>query len=158
MKTLLLSVALSLAMTHAYAGDDVIAMSSSTGIGVLRSGGNLYRPSPRGGSISNASRGELIYRPTQHFYLKDSVVSYRYTSDSLAKLGGEYGNAYHGPHAAQFLPGQHPLAPHGRLRTYAAVNQRPQPGVPMVERSTRVRTTTRNSPAPETTIQLAGAK
>src|SRR5436190_1358243 len=106
MKTLLLPFALALAMAHVHAGDDVIALSTSTGIGVLRSGGNLYRPSPRGGSISNASRGELIYRPTQHFYMKDSVVSYRYTSDSLAKLGGEYGNAYHGPHGAQFVPSQ----------------------------------------------------
>src|SRR5688572_13619765 len=148
MKKLLLSVALSLplAMTQAHAGDDVVAFSSSSvGVGVLRSGGNLYRPSHRGASISNMTPVEryraVVYRPTQHFYMKDNVVSYRYGAEALADLGGEFGGNYHGPHAAQFVPSQHQLAPYGRMRTYASVNKRPQPGVPMIERTTRVRST-----------------
>ena len=159
MKNLLLPIALSLAMTHAYAGDDVIAFSQSTGVGVLRSGGNLYRPAPRGGNFTNltSADGNAILRPTQHYYLKDSVVSYRYAVAQLPRLGSEYGGNYHGPHSAQFIPSQHQLAPHGRLRSYAAVNKRPQPGVPMVERVTRLRGNVKTA-EPTTSIQLAGAK
>ena len=168
MKTLLLPVALSLALAHAHAGDDVVAFSSSTyssGVGVLRSGGNLYRPSHRGGSISNMTPAEqyraVVYRPTQHFYMKDNVVSYRYSAEDLSSLGSEFGGNYHGPHAAQFVPSQHQLAPHGRMRTYASVNKRPQPGVPMIERTTRVRTISDArvpAKAPVTSIQLAQSK
>ena len=166
MKKLLLSVALSLAMTQAQAGDDVVTLStSSVGVGVLRSGGNLYRPSHRGSSISNLTAVEryraMVYRPTQHFYMKDNVVSYRYSAEELSGLGSEFGGNYHGPHAAQFIPTQHQLAPYGRMRTYASVNKRPQPGVPMIERTTRVRTTV-DTQAPRkaavSTMQLAQAE
>jgi hypothetical protein len=161
MKKLLLSVALAFLAPHLQAGDDVVAFSRSTSVGVLRSGGNLYRPSPRGGSISNLTASEryraVVLRPTQHFYLKDNVVSYRYSAEELSRLGSEHGGNYHGPHAAQFIPSQHQLAPHGRLRTYAAVNKRPQPGVPMISSSTRIRTVT-DASAPVTRLQLAEAK
>jgi hypothetical protein len=161
MKKLLLPIALTLAMPQVQAGDDVIAFSRSTSVGVLRSGGNLYRPAPRGGSVANLSPSEryraVIYRPTQHFYLKDNVVSYRYSAEDLSTVGSEYGGNYHGPHAAQFVPSQHQLAPHGRMRSYAAVQKRPQPGVPMVAKTTRVRTTAEAKSA-VTTIQLAQAK
>jgi hypothetical protein len=160
MKKLLLPVVLALVASHAQAGDDVIAFTRS-GVGVLRSSGNLYRPTPRGGSISNLTASEryraVIYRPTQHYYLKENVVSYRYSAEDLSRVGNEYGGNYHGPHAAQFVPSQHQMAPHGRLRAYAAVNRRPQPGVPMINKTTKIRTTAAIS-APVTSIELAKAK
>jgi hypothetical protein len=157
MKKLLLPIVLSLVAAHAQAGDDVVAFTQS-GVGVLRSGGNLYRPAPRGGSINNLSATDaVIYRPTQHYYLKESIVSYRYTAEDLSRVGNEYGGNYHGPNAAQFVPTQHPMAPQGRLRSYASVNRRPQPGVPMINKTTTIKTTAAIS-APVTSIQLANAK
>ena len=162
MKKVLLPVfALALAVPHAQAGDDVIAFSR-TGVGVLRSGGNLYRPSHRGGSISNMTPQEkynaVVMRPTQHYYLKDNVVSYRYSALELSRLHTEFSNSYHGPHAAQFVPSQHALAPHGRMRAYASVNKRPQPGVPMINRTITSTTIKKTVSAPVTSIQLASAK
>jgi hypothetical protein len=160
MKKLLLPVALSLIASHVQAGDDVIAFTRSS-VGVLRSSGNLYRPAPRGGSFSNLSASDryraVIYRPTQHFYLKDNIVSYRYSAQDLSVIGSEYGGNYHGPHSAQFIPSMHQMAPHGRMRSYASVNKRPQPGVPMISRTTKI-TTTAAVEAPVTTLQMANVQ
>ena len=158
MKKLLLPAIVALIVPQIQAGDDVIAFSSRTSIGVLRSSGNLYRPAPRGGSVSNLAPSERykakLYRPTQYFYMKDNVVSYRYSSQELATVGDEFFNGYQGPHAAVFVPSQHQLAPHGRMRSYASVDKRPQPGVPMVAKTTRI--TTRSVMAePTTSLQVA---
>ena len=145
------------------AGDDVIGFSTRTGVGVLRSSGNLYRQAPRGGSVANLTPSERyrakLYRPTQYFYLKDNVVSYRYSSENLDRVGNEYDNSYHGPHAAVFVPTQHQLPPNARLRSYASVEKRPQPGVPMVAKTTKTtKTTTRTiSGEPTTSLQVARA-
>jgi hypothetical protein len=167
MKILLLSMVAVVAAQNAFAGDDVIAMSgSSTTIGVLRGGGNLYRPVPRGGTMANGitSGREIIYRPTQHYYLKDNVVSYRYSAEFISDIGDEYGGTYLGPHAAQFVPSEHQLAGYGTMRSYAAVNRRPQPGVPMVAKTTITKTTrsvSANTTRPGeavSSIQLAAAQ
>lgn len=166
MKKLLLPTAIAFLSSQAFAGDDVVAFSSSsTGVGVLRGGGNLYRPAPRGSSIANLSPDEryraVIYRPTQHFYTKDNVVSYRYSGAELSEVGNEYGGSYLGPHGAQFVPTQHVLAPHGTARSYASVNKRPQPGVPMIARTTKITRTAEaksgNREAAFSSIQLAKA-
>src|SRR5688500_14458199 len=117
MKKFLLPIALALVVPQVQAGDDVIAFTRSSGVGVLRSGGNLYRPIPRGGSLANMTNSDryhaILYRPTQHFYMKDNLVSYRYSAQDLDRVNNEYGGNYHGPHAAQFVPSQHQLAPDG---------------------------------------------
>jgi hypothetical protein len=161
MKKLLLPAALALIAPQIQAGDDVIAFSNRTGVGVLRSSGNLYRPAPKGGSAANLTPSERykakLYRPTQYFYMKDNIVSYRYSSEELSRVGNEYDNGYHGPHAAVFVPTQHQLAPHGRMRSYASVDKRPQPGVAMVAKTTTKVTTRNVMAAPTTTLQVAGA-
>lgn len=161
MKKLLLPIVLAFFGSHVLAGDDVVAFSR-TSVGVLRSGGNLYRTAPRGTSVANLSGSEryraVIYRPTQHFYLKDNVVSYRYVARELSVVGNEFGGNYHGPHAAQFVPTQHDLAPDGRMRAYASVNKRPQPGVPMVQRTTTRMSRSANAKTGMSSIQFASAK
>ena len=164
MKKTLLSFSLVFTVTAAQAGDEVIAFSRSTSVGVLRDGGNLYRPIPRGGTAANLTGSEMyratIYRPTQHYYLKDNVVSYRYTGDRFSRVDSVFGGTYFGPHNAQFIPLEHQIAPNARLRSWAAVNKRPQPGVPMVSRTTTVRVTRTVKTAPAeaiSSIQLASA-
>jgi hypothetical protein len=161
MKKLLFSLALAFTATFANAGDDVIAFSSSTSVGVLRSGGNMYRPIPRGGGATDLTSTEryraTVYRPTQHFYLKDNVVSYRYASDSMQRMRTMYGGAYFGPNGAQFIPSEHQLAANASVKHYASVHKRAQPGVPMISR-TKVRVTRTAETAPTTSIQLASAK
>ena len=159
MKKLLIPFTFALVGQCAYAGDDVIALSrtgssTTTGIGVLRSGGNLYRPVPRGGAVNDltASEHAVVYRPTQHFYTKDNVISYRYTSNDLSKLRSVYGGTYLGPHGAQFLPMEHDSPPSSTVRTYAAVSSRPQPGVAMVPKTAKV------SGGAVSRIQLAKAR
>ncbi len=160
MKKLLLPAFIALIVPQVQAGDDVIAFSSRTSVGVLRSSGNLYRQAPRGGSVSNLTPSERykakLYRPTQYFYMKDNVVSYRYASQDLATVGDQFFNGYQGPHAAVFVPSQHQLAPHGRLRSYASVDKRPQPGVPMVAKTTKI-TSHAVLTEPTTSLQAARA-
>ena len=163
MKKLLLPFTFVLAAHCGYAGDDVIALSrtttttsTTTGIGVLRSGGNLYRPIPRGGPVQDLTASDryraVVYRPTQHFYTKDNVISYRYCGDDLSRLRSIYGGNYLGPHGAQFLPMEHDSPPSSTVRTYAAVLRRPQPGVAMVPKTAKV------TGAAVSRIQVATAK
>ena len=159
MKKLLIPFTFALVAQCAYAGDDVIALSrtgssTTTGIGVLRSGGNLYRPIPRGASVTDlmAADHAALYRPTQYFYTKDNVISYRYASNDLSRLRSVYGGNYHGPHGAQFLPMEHDAPPSSTVRTYAAVSRRPQPGVAMVPKTAKV------TDAAVSRIQVAKAK
>lgn len=161
MKKLLLPFFAAVLATNVQAGDGVVSFSSTTtGVGVLRGGGNMYRPMPRGGSVANLTVSEryraVIYRPTQHFYFKDSVVSYRFAPQELSDVGNEFGGSYHGPLGAQFVPTQHPMAPDGRIRSYAAVSKRPQPGVPMVARTGKITAEAKSTPV--TSIQLATAR
>lgn len=161
MKKLLLPFLAAVLATNVQAGDEVVSLSTTTtGVGVLRGGGNMYRPMPRGGSVANLTVSEryraVIYRPTQHFYFKDSVVSYRFAPQELSDIGNEYGGNYHGPIGAQFVPSQHPIAPDARIRTFASVSKRPQPGVPMVSRTTKITAEAKSSPV--TSIQLATAR
>jgi hypothetical protein len=132
MKKFLLPVTIALAFcTVAEAGTDIVALRSG---GVARRDRNMYRPIPRGEGVNpNATASERArqtqYRPTQHYYLRDTVVSYRYTTN---KAGSP--NLYLGPKGAAFIPSEEQLSPHAGDRNYAAVTKRPQPGVPMIQR------------------------
>ena len=92
---------------------------------------NLYRPIPRSKTDPNAPTGWRIsiMKPTQHYYTKNSVISYRYTqkvehADSMLE-------GYMGPRSATFIPSNDFTAPGAGLRSYASINPRIQPGVPM---------------------------
>jgi hypothetical protein len=169
MKKLLIPFTFALVAQCVYAGEEFIALkrtggttttttttTTTLGIGVLRSGGNIYRPIPRSGPVQDLTTPDryraVVYRPTQHFYTKDNVVSYRYTANDLSRLRSVYGGTYLGPHGAQFVPMEYDTPPSSTVRTYAAVSSRPQPGVAMVPKTAKL------SEAPVSRIQVAKAR
>lgn len=140
MKKLLLTTLLAAATTIAQAGDDIIPLGRG-GFGVLRGGGNMYRPIPRGTNGIGATDYRVTYlKPTQHYYLRDKIVSYRYTEDVASR--GSAGATYNGPRGAVFQPGDDYSSRNASARTYAALSKRQQPGVPMVPKRGTVATTT----------------
>ena len=120
----------------AQAGDGIVPLDRS-GFGVLRGGGNIYRPIPKVGLDPNRSNryNTVIYKPTQHFYTKNNIISYRYTEDNT-RGSNSLGGTYLGPRGGVFEPDMEQMAPAAGIRNYASVNQRPQPGVNMVEKQT----------------------
>jgi hypothetical protein len=157
MKLLLLPVTILALCAMAEAGSSVVTLSGGSG----RRDRNMYRPIPRGQSVNpNASASErsrsVQYQPTQHYYLRDNVVSYRYGAGSGARFGGTSYRAYLGPHGAEFTPSEDQLSPHAGTRQYAAVHKRPQPGVPMINRGARtVKTDVARTKTGESRLQLA---
>jgi hypothetical protein len=105
----------------------------------IRGGGNYYRPIPRttlnpdANSVGNYRYNKIIYKPTQHFYTKSNVVSYRYTEDR-AKGQNSLGNTYLGPRGGVFEPNVDQMMPSAGIRNYASVDRRQQPGVDMSRR------------------------
>jgi hypothetical protein len=120
-----------------------------------RAPNNLYRSIPRTNQAdANKQRNRTAsFKPTQHYYMRDSVVSYRYTSEM--SFSGETGN-YLGPQGAVFTPESADIPSAAGLRNFAAVNRRTQPGVGMAPASTTTTTTTRRTTtsiaAPSSTI------
>ena len=104
-----------------------------------RGGGNYYRPIPRANlnqdanSVGHYRYNKIIYKPTQHFYTKSNVVSYRYAEDR-AKGQNSLGNTYLGPRGGVFEPNVDQMMPSAGIRNYASVNRRSQPGVDMSRR------------------------
>ncbi len=100
---------------------------------------NYYRPIPRASLIQNPNgagsyrSNKVLYKPTQHFYTKTDVVSYRYAEDR-AKGRNSLGNTYLGPRGGVFEPNVDQMAPSAGIRNYASVDRRPQPGVDMANR------------------------
>jgi hypothetical protein len=114
------------------AGDGIIPLGRG-GYGVLRGGGNLYRPIPKGANgVSDGYRNTYL-KPTQHYYTRNSVVSYRYVEDHGSR--GSAGSTYNGPRAAIFQPGDDYSSRTASIRTFAAVTKRWQPGVPMIPKA-----------------------
>lgn len=100
-------------------------------------------PNNRGGQ-SNANSGspassgyrrgtDISFKPTQHYYTKDAIISYRYSEDRRASGSKNY----LGPNASYFNPHREALAPNVSIRNLAHVEPSRQPGVPM--RSSRWR-------------------
>jgi hypothetical protein len=148
--TILLSAATLLlaSATFVQAGDGIVPLDRG-GFSVQRGGGNYYRPIPKvGADVNRTSRyNTVIYKPTQHFYTKDNVVSYRYTED---RQHGEnsLGETYLGPRGGVFEPNMDQMVPAAGIRNYASVDRRPQPGVNMVNREP-VSTKRRKASQPE---------
>ncbi len=114
------------------AGDDIVPLEPSPAR-------NYYRPIPRASviqnpnSVGNYRYNKVLYKPTQHFYTKTDVVSYRYAEDR-AKGHNSLGNTYLGPRGGVFEPNVDQMAPSAGIRNYASVDRRPQPGVDMANR------------------------
>lgn len=132
MKKILLCIAVVLSNDISFAGDDVVP---------LRRGDRAYyHPVPRGtnGVLPlSGGRGRnrtLFYvKPTQHYYTKSNVVSYRYVEDRAARgTHSVTGSTYDGPRGAVFVPGDDYSSRNASIRTFADVNERPQPGVAMI--------------------------
>ena len=166
MNKLLLSAALLSLASFAQAGDDVVALSSGTratsgpSFGVLRDGGNQYRqilPNDWGENMTAAERSRAqIYRPTQHYYMRNHIVSYRYTSTRFAQWNGSTPRNYLGPTGALFVPLDRELPAHAGIRNFATLTKRAQPGVPMVPKGRTPAARTADG-TPTTSIQLVQA-
>ena len=95
-------------------------------------GSSLYRPVPKTSNDTGKSRFRVTsYVPTQFYYTRDNVISYRYTSVA-AFAGSTDSSDYLGPKGARFVPQEDDLPPSAAIRSYAAVTRRSQPGVGMV--------------------------
>jgi hypothetical protein len=104
--------------------------------------GNVYRPALRGTGDANKQRFRTpYYRPTQYYYTRDSVISYRYTV-MMTDNGGAEATGYLGPHGALFVPEGDALPSSAAVRNFAAVTRRNQPGVGMAPLTATVTTTT----------------
>lgn len=168
MKTLILALTAAVLLpTYVKAGDDVVPLES----GRSR---NLYRivprgtmiPNNRGGTTTNSGYTERAYagrygqawgnsvyfKPTQHYYTKDSTVSYRYAEERRNSSS----RSYLGPNASYFNPHREGLAPNVSIRSLAHVEPSRQPGVPM--RSSRWRETSINDFSGDPYYRRADAK
>jgi hypothetical protein len=155
MKLLLLPVTILALCAMGEAGTDVVSLSGGSG----RRDRNMYRPIPRGQNVdpnaSGATRSRQVqYKPTQHYYLRDTVVSYRYGTGSARYAGT---GVYLGPRGAEFTPADDQLSPHAGTRSYAAVTKRPQPGVPMIQRGAR-KTDVASAKVRKSAVQLAAKR
>ena len=118
---------------------------------------NLYRPTPRfeinpNGSASARWRISTI-KPTQHYYTKNSIISYRYTQDVESVDGVLQG--YMGPRTAVFMP-PGDFTTMGSIRSYVSMENRNQPGVPMAPRTEiPVEKEKKSAKSAETSIRLA---
>lgn len=101
---------------------------------------NLYRPIPRGSMDLNKQKARVaLFKPTQHYYTRDSVVSYRYTVQ--AAYGGSVDTGtYLGPAGAVFSPEGEDLPAPAAIRNYATIHRRGQPGVGMAPATTTITT------------------
>ncbi len=92
---------------------------------------NLYQPIPRTAADPNGSmRWRVsVLKPTQHYYTKNGVISYRYSqsTESVESMLGDY----MGPRSAVFIPQADFKTTGGGLRSYANVSNRNQQGVAM---------------------------
>jgi hypothetical protein len=136
---LLALIAFSVVATQSLqAGENVVPMgNSNAGFDMIRSGGNMYRISPQNmRDPENQRRYRSTYfKPTQHYYVRDNVISYRYSED-VSSRPGSTGNSYLGPRGGVFEPSLEQITSPSSIRNYAATHRRYQPGVGMV-RSTR---------------------
>jgi hypothetical protein len=162
MNKLLLSAALLSFVSFAQAGDDIVPLRTSGSIGVLRDSGNQYRhtlANDWGENMTPAERSRAqIYRPTQHFYMRNHIVSYRYTSTRFTLWNGTNARNYLGPMGALFVPNDRDLPSDVGIRNFATLTRRPQPGVPMVPRGKSSRASTAADGSPTTSIQLVSSK
>lgn len=122
-------------------------------------GSNLYQPIPRTPADPNApSRWRVsVMKPTQHYYTKSGVISYRYSqsTESTENMVGDY----MGPLAAVFTPKADFTTAGSAVRSYANVSTRNLQGVMMAPRTEipakpaeKTKKTARNA---ESSIQLA---
>lgn len=146
MKTLILTLSVSVLIpAFAKAGDGVVLLD------IVSKNSNLYRivprgtmiPNNRGGVNSNSGYGggsgysggysgsyratNVHFKPTQHYYMQDSTVSYRYSEERR----GNSNRSYLGPNASYYNPHREGLAPNVSIRSLAHVEPSRQPGVPM---------------------------
>jgi len=118
---------------------------------------NLYRPIPRteinpNGGASTRWRIATI-KPTQHFYTKNSVISYRYAQDLESADGVLQG--YMGPRSAVFLQ-PNDFTTLSSIRSYVSMENRNQPGVSMAPRTEApLDKVKKSAKSAETSIQLA---
>ena len=151
MKTLILALSASILIpAFVTAGDDVVPLDK------VSKNSNLYRIVPRGTMIPNnrggvnanfgyggsagysggysggyggaARNANVHFKPTQHYYMQDSTVSYRYAEE---RRNSTMGRTYLGPNASYYNPHREGLAPNVSIRSLAHVEPARQPGVPM---------------------------
>ena len=147
MKILILALSVSVLIpAFVNAGDDVVPLDK------VSKNSNLYRIVPRGTMIPNNRGGvnansgygggsgysgsyggntrnaNVHFKPTQHYYMQDSTVSYRYTEE---RRNSSTGRSYLGPNASYYNPHREALAPNVSIRSLAHVEPARQPGVPM---------------------------
>jgi hypothetical protein len=127
-----------------------------------RSSSNLYRTIPRGTAGANAGNRRFkvaAYKPTQHYYTRDGVVSYRYSAQ-MAFSGAMDASTYLGPHGAVFMPEDNEIPSSASIRSFASLNRRNQPGVGMVPivRTTTIKKTTQAGSNSATTIASSNLK
>ena len=96
-------------------------------------GSSQYRPVPKA-SANETGKGRYrvaAFKPTQFYYTRDSVISYRYSVQAV--YGGSVDtSSYLGPTGAVFVPQEGEMPPSATLRSFASVTRRSQPGVGMV--------------------------
>ena len=119
-------------------------------------GGNLYQSIPRAPADPNAtSRWRVsVMKPTQHYYTKSGIVSYRYahSTGSVENLFGDY----LGPRSAVFTPQNDFATTASGVRSYANVSSRIMQGVTMAPRTeVPVEKVKKSAKSAETSIQLA---
>jgi hypothetical protein len=102
---------------------------------------NLYRPIPvtskgdgamttSSSNYRSGSRNSVTYRPTQHYYLRDFTVSYRYNG-VFEGYSSPSAESYFGPSSAVFTSDAVESQNSSILRSYASVSRRTVTGVGM---------------------------
>lgn len=117
---------------------------------------NLYQPIPRKEADPNgATRWRIaVMKPTQHYYTKNGIISYRYIQS--AESSESLYEGYMGPHSAVFIPQNEPSANGASARSYANVSSRNMQGVTMAPRTEiPVEKVKKSVKSGETSIQLA---
>jgi hypothetical protein len=118
---------------------------------------NLYQPIPRSAADPNTTTRRwriAVMKPTQHYYTKNGVVSYRY-SQNLEYFENLFGG-YMGPRSAVFTPQNDSTTTGASARSYANVGSRNMQGVTMAPRTEiPVDKAKKSAKSAETSIQLA---
>lgn len=126
------------------------AMAQSKSKVSASSGSNLYRTIPRAGSDSDGGKQQRFrvaaFKPTQHYYLRDTVISYRYNAE-MSFSGAVEAGSYLGPQGAIFTPESDNIPAAASIRNFAAVHRRSQPGVGMAAQTGKKTASRASTPA-----------
>ncbi len=146
MKALLLPIlSLALLSTGAMAQTTVTKTKATTT--TTSASNNQYRSIPRGSESTGKQRFRVAaFKPTQHYYLRDNVISYRYGAE-LSFSGTVDAGSYMGPQGAVFIPEAETLPASASIRNFASVTRRTQPGVGMAPAASKKTAARASTPA-----------